>query len=243
MINSEEELLAIIMDKIGSSFPDNAILKGGMSLRLTSSPRGTNDLDYVFIPFKSKKKIVNMILDALNEIPNVTTTHSLNSKCLRIIITSNNISTQIEANVMEDCETSIITTQLISQKYGIAPKIIKIMRWDIALAHKMAAWAERRLIRDIYDIHYIFYILKEKPNMEILKKRLKNLSMSKNIKNQKKKLTLNEYSDEIELFVNDLTQNDIDNELLGYLEKEHIAGINYIFKSTISDLTKWLNEQ
>ena len=179
MINSTEEFMAIAMDKIAMSFPENAILKGGMSLRLVDSPRGTNDLDYVFIPFKSKKDIVDILISALEEIPNVTIKHSLNSKCLRIILTSNNISIQIESNVMKECPSVILSTQLLSKKYGIAPKIIKIMSWDVALSNKIAAWCERRLIRDIYDIYFIFSILQEKPNLDVLKKRFSNLSINR----------------------------------------------------------------
>ena len=52
---STEELLAWIIDFFATCFGNSAILKGGMSLRLLHSPRYTNDVDYVFIPFDSKK--------------------------------------------------------------------------------------------------------------------------------------------------------------------------------------------
>lgn len=39
-------------------FKNHAILKGGMVLKLLGSTRKTLDLDYTFVPFKSKKEIV-----------------------------------------------------------------------------------------------------------------------------------------------------------------------------------------
>jgi hypothetical protein len=36
-------------------FGGHAALKGGIALRLLDSPRKTNDLDYVSVPYKSKK--------------------------------------------------------------------------------------------------------------------------------------------------------------------------------------------
>ena len=58
---STEELLAWIIDFFAISFGNSAILKGGMSLRLLHSPRFTNDVDYVFIPFDSKKDVKQII--------------------------------------------------------------------------------------------------------------------------------------------------------------------------------------
>lgn len=54
-LNSTEELLSWIVNFFAIHFGNSAILKGGMSLRLMHSPRYTNDVDYIFIPFDSKK--------------------------------------------------------------------------------------------------------------------------------------------------------------------------------------------
>ncbi len=52
---STEALLAWIVDFFADRFGNSAILNGGMSLRLMHSPRYTNDVDYIFVPFDSKK--------------------------------------------------------------------------------------------------------------------------------------------------------------------------------------------
>ena len=58
MINKEQALLAKIMDLFARKFDKNAILRGGMVLRILGSQRLTNDLDYIFVPYKSKKDII-----------------------------------------------------------------------------------------------------------------------------------------------------------------------------------------
>ena len=109
---SREHLLVFIMDRIAERLTIHAILKGGMALRLTNSPRSTNDLDYAFVPFKSKSDIVELVLDCLKDIPGITCKHQLNSKCLRVnISTEDNIMVQVEANVMLECMSSTLSNQ------------------------------------------------------------------------------------------------------------------------------------
>ena len=52
-----ESLLSAIITLFADEFGSGAILRGGMVLRLLDSPRLTNDLDYLFVPFKSKNEI------------------------------------------------------------------------------------------------------------------------------------------------------------------------------------------
>ncbi len=51
MIEKEQELLARVLDLITQKFDKKAILRGGMVLRILGSPRYTNDLDYLFVPY------------------------------------------------------------------------------------------------------------------------------------------------------------------------------------------------
>lgn len=46
------------------------------------------------------------------------------------------------------------------------------MSFDAALSHKLAAWNERRLIRDLYDAHFIFRMVGQRPHMPTLLARL-----------------------------------------------------------------------
>ncbi|MCK4981268.1 MAG: nucleotidyl transferase AbiEii/AbiGii toxin family protein [Victivallaceae bacterium] len=241
---SQEHLLAYVMDLIGDKLASNAILKGGMVLRLTDSPRLTNDLDYVFTPFKSKKDIVEILLDCLKGIPGVSCSHNLNSKCLRIVLsTENNISVQIEANVMQECLSSTMTTQVLAKKYGLPPRIIRIMSFEIALANKLAAWCERRLIRDIFDIYYISAVLNKKPDLDTLKNRLKKLNFARNVDKKTKSMTLEEFTTELEICISELTGEEIEKELGGYFAAEELPGLEYIIGAGVSKLINWLKEQ
>ena len=67
-INTVEELMLFIINLFGEHFPQSAILKGGMALRLLDCPRFTNDLDYVFIPYKSKNDIVDDVCKLLDSV-------------------------------------------------------------------------------------------------------------------------------------------------------------------------------
>jgi len=240
---SQEHLLAFVMDLIGDKLALNAILKGGMVLRLTDSPRLTNDLDYVFIPFKSKKDIVELLLDCLKDIPGVSCSHKLNSKCLRIVLsTENNISVQIEANVMQECLSSTMTTQVLAKKYGLPPRIIRIMSFEIALANKLAAWCERRLVRDLFDIYYISTVLNKKPDLNTLRNRLKNLNFARNVGKRAKSMTLDEFITELESCISELTEEKIEKELGGYFAEEGLTGMEYIISAGVNKLINWLKE-
>lgn len=72
---------------------------------------------------------------------------------------------------MRECLSSTLTTQVLAKKYGLPSRIIKIMSFEVALANKLAAWCERRLIRDLFDIYYISAVLKKKPALNILQKK------------------------------------------------------------------------
>ena len=77
MINKEQALLAKIIDLFARKFDKNAILRGGMVLRILGSQRLTSDLDYVFVPYKSKKDIIPEILNCLKSIEGATFDYTL----------------------------------------------------------------------------------------------------------------------------------------------------------------------
>jgi hypothetical protein len=52
-----EGLFLAVMHAFAARFDQHAILKGGIALRLLESPRATTDIDYVFVPFQSKREI------------------------------------------------------------------------------------------------------------------------------------------------------------------------------------------
>ena len=59
---TRDGLLLWFIHAFGDELEDHAVLKGGMALRLLDSPRHTNDLDYVFVSYGSKRDIVPLVI-------------------------------------------------------------------------------------------------------------------------------------------------------------------------------------
>lgn len=48
---TREGLMVWVMHRFARALGEQAVIKGGMALRLLDSPRSTNDIDYVFVPY------------------------------------------------------------------------------------------------------------------------------------------------------------------------------------------------
>ena len=64
---SAERLFLWVVHRFSELFGAQAILKGGMALRLLDCPRSTTDLDYIFVPFESKRDIESELRAALGD--------------------------------------------------------------------------------------------------------------------------------------------------------------------------------
>ncbi len=237
MIEKEQTLLAQIIDLFAQRFDRNAVLCGGMVLRILGSPRLTNDLDYAFIPFKSKKDIVDDIVDCLKQIPGSEIRHSMNSKCLRVIITVAETSVQVEAKTAMKIATSTTTTRLLSPLFNLPARTIKVLDLSVAMANKMAAWNERRLIRDIYDI-WFFCRMNIRPDKDTLKKRLLKSEYSGLVKKSAyfKGSSTDDFFDFIRNQCASLTDSDIEKELGDYLPANEITGLSNMFRAAFATL-------
>ena len=237
MIEKEQQLLAQVLDLFAQKFNKKAVLRGGMVLRVLGSPRLTNDLDYVFVPYKSKKDIVDEILTCLRSIDGAELDYSLNSKCLRVVLTVEKTSIQIEFKVAMDVKTTTLSTRLFSSQFNLPPRIIHVVDTNVALANKMAAWNERRLVRDIYDIWFLLQ-MKAKPDEATLKSRLLKPAYSSLVKKRDyfPGQTCNEFYDFIKTYVSTLSNEQISNELSDYLPPSETAGLALLFKAALARL-------
>ena len=232
IIRSDEGLRVLLINLLAEKLGRHAILKGGMVLRLLDCPRYTNDLDYVFIPFKSKKEIVPLILQALESIEGGSVQHRIHSTNAQFDVAVKNsfgtFQTQIEANVSDHCEAQSLTTGEFALQFQQAPRIIRVMRFDVMLSHKLAAWNERRLMRDLYDAHFICKSLNGVPNLEILQKRLDAIHYAKRMygKALPKKMSLEEFWKVLALALKELTSEDLENELRDHLDKHQLSGLD-----------------
>jgi len=230
-IQTTDDLMLYLINLFAEKFPQNAILKGGMSLRLLDCPRFTNDLDYIFIPFKSKKDIEGDICKVLDGVEGVEYTYSMNSKCLRIKLNYNGILTQVEINVAGECKSVPVSTESLASETNQLPQIVRIVDYGVAMANKLAAWNERQLTRDLYDLNFYYSSIKVTPDMETLGKRLSNVGSTRFNKNPKK-MTLEELVQKLRSTLIDLSPENI-NELADYLPANTLPGLEMKIKANL----------
>ncbi|MEI7828015.1 MAG: nucleotidyl transferase AbiEii/AbiGii toxin family protein [Euryarchaeota archaeon] len=237
MIGKEQQLLARVLDLFAQTFDKKAVLRGGMVLRVLGSPRLTNDLDYVFVPYKSKKDIVDEIITCLQSIKGAIVTYTLNSKCLRVVLSVEQATIQIEAKVALEVQTTTTSTRLFSSRFDLPPRIIHIVDIGVALANKMAAWNERRLVRDLYDI-WFFLQMNAVPDKATLEERLRKpvYSPLARKKDQFSGTTCGEFCDFLRTRAADLSDKDIANELADYLPPQEITGLSLLFRAALTKL-------
>ncbi len=238
-IQSDEGLRLWIINHLSDKLGNHAILKGGMVLRLLDCPRYTNDLDYVFIPFHSKKEIVPLIDKALSDLTGAQIQKGLHSTSLRYDIEFTNafgtFRTQLEANVSESCESEPITTSEAATLNKQQPRVVLVMRFDVALANKLAAWNERGLMRDLYDAYFINKHLNQTPHIPTLTTRLQKINYARRMKNSSlpKSMTLSIFLDRLENKIRDLTDEALQEELRDSMGQDQLAGLSYKIKVTL----------
>jgi predicted nucleotidyltransferase component of viral defense system len=170
--SNTEELLAWIINFFADEFGNSAVIRGGMALRLLNSPRYTNDIDYVFVPFKSKNELKPLIEKKLSGVSGLEFSISLNSKVMVVQINYLSQSCQVEISAKNECESQTMSSSAVASPYGMPSKIVRITELSVAFAHKIAAWNERELLRDLFDMYQYKTILRVKPNLETLRQRL-----------------------------------------------------------------------
>lgn len=237
MTGKEQQLLARVLDLFAQKFDRKAVLRGGMVLRVLGSPRLTNDLDYVFVPYKSKKDIVKEIVACLQAMEGATVDYSLNSKCLRVVLTVDGTTIQIEAQVAMDIRTTTTSTRLFASPFHLPPRIIHVVDTGVALANKMAAWNERRLMRDLYDIWFLLQ-MKATPDTATLDQRLRKPAYSPMVKRKDyfPGRTHREFYDFIRARVAELSDEQIANELSDYMPAEETTGLAMHFRAALAKL-------
>ncbi|MDP2815332.1 MAG: nucleotidyl transferase AbiEii/AbiGii toxin family protein [Rectinemataceae bacterium] len=179
-IRTQDELMAALMAFIAEKFPQNAILKGGMSMRATFNCRRlTADIDLTFVPFKSKKPVFNMIEKALGTLDYARITRkgmrSTNAFFELALTSRPDITVIIEFSVEENCPAIPLSGASFAEKLNLPGFIMNVIDPSVAMANKMAAWLERDEMKDIYDI-YFYAISGIRPDMDILKTRLSKIN-------------------------------------------------------------------
>ena len=237
MPEEEEKLLAQILDIFAQKFDKKAILRGGMVLRILGSTRFTNDLDYLFVPYASKKDIVQEILNSLTTIEQASLSHSINSQCIRVVVKTPAATVQVEVKVAMEAKTSVGSTRLFSALYQLPPRLIPVMDYQVAPAHKMAAWNERRLMRDVCDI-WFYLQMGVRPEEEILQERLRKPRYSKLVGQEARFSgeSTQAFYEFLRTHVTTLTDKMVANEMADYLPPEELPGLAMQFRAAFTKL-------
>lgn len=241
-INSTEALMLWLMHHLTEVAGTKAVLKGGMTLRLLDCPRHTNDLDYVFIGFKSKKDIVPIIDKVLSKLAGATRQISLHSTSIRILIQYRGLSTQIESDVANKCKSQGLSTSSLAKPNNQLPRVISVMSLDWALANKLAAWNERGLMRDLYDVYFLHAVLDIMPDLKVLGNRLSKITYlgKARLAQGAKKMTLKEFLSKISHAVTHLTASGVEAELRDYFPPEELPGLVHKIKIGVKSLIEKL---
>ena len=232
-----------LMHRFSEVFADHAILKGGMAMRLIDSPRATTAIDYVLVPYASKKDVREQIESVLREIEGAEVEIGLHSKMLRAELRIDDASIQLEANVALECSAIPMSTGGFARQLGQPAQIVRIMSPDWAFAHQLATWNERRLLRDLYDCYFFAARLGERPAGEVLERRLSKISSSLPALARRRTMTRDELATELRAATADLSQERLLAELGGVLPPEELAGLAPRMKAASAKIAEWLEER
>jgi len=208
-----ETLNLWVLHRFTEVFGDHAIVKGGIAFQLFDCPRFTNDIDYVFVPYKSKDEIVDRLRAELESIEGSRVSVDVHSKMIRARLRVDDAAIQIEANVEQVCPSTAVSTAALAHAHGQPSRLIRVVALEHALANKLAAWNERRIIRDLYDIYYIASRLGARYDESALRQRLSRVDSRIPALKKRKSMSVIELADELSTEVEKLNESAVQNEL------------------------------
>lgn len=208
-----DALFLWVMHRFAERFAKHAVLKGGMALRLRECPRTTNDIDYVFVPFGSKNDVVDDIRSALAELPDAMLEVEVHSEMIRAHLQLDDAAIQVEATVAADCPSEPIPTADYARSLGHPSQIVRVMTADVALAQKLAAWNERRLLRDLYDAWFLHVRVGAMPDLPVLLQRLAKIESRIPRLRRRRRMSQGEFAAELRAELETLDQERVEAEL------------------------------
>ncbi len=238
---NREGLFIWIIHRFSEEFGERAILKGGLVLRLLNSPRLTNDVDFLLAPYSKKREVRSTIEAILEDLVDAEVDVSLHSTMLRANIRIDGIGAQIECSVARECRSIPLTTGAMAETHGYPPQVIRIMDLSVALAHKLAAWNERRLVRDLYDAYYLVVRVGERPDIPTLTERLSSFRSRRPKFRKIRSMTIPDFKDALTATLAELTDQVVDEELGGLLPAPERAGLSLKIRVALSGILESLS--
>lgn len=118
---------------------------------------------------------------------------------------------------------------------------MQITSYDVAMANKLAAWNERLLVRDLYDLYFYYVMVQAMPNVNILEDRLQNVASTPRNKNPKQ-MTLEQLVSKLREALTTLSSVDM-LELSDYLPSAECHGLETKIRIQLLQLCDALTSQ
>lgn len=237
---TEQGLFVWVLHRFAEAFEEHAVLKGGIALALHDCPRATNDIDYVFVPFESRNDVVQRLRELLAEIEGAQVEIRVHSKMIRAELRVDAVAIQIKANVDLECPSVAVPTSGLALAQGQPSRLVRVMNLDRALAHKLAAWNERRLLRDLYDIYFFVARLDVRPDLDALRARLTRIESRLPALRKRKSMTLPELISALEIAAKELDEARLRDELAPVLPAMELEGLIPRLRGGVTKLAEFL---
>lgn len=236
---SQEGLLAWLIGRFAQEFRHEAILKGGMVLRLLDSARSTNDADFVFVPRESRKDILVEVKALLDGIEGLQWKHRIDSRALRLQIWFGGQRAQVEITAAKECRSFPLSTGALAHAHGFAGGIVRVMDLSVALSNKLAAWNERRLWRDVHDLWFLHSVRRTALDFPTLDIRLSSVERRRG---KSFSMTTLELAAELRRAAAEIHPEAIVQELADTLPSEELVGIEVRLATAMGRLAMALEE-
>ncbi len=222
---TREGLLLWVLHRFAEELGEHAVLKGELALRLFDSERLTNDIDFVFVPYNSKKDVLAAVEPILAELTDATVELNTHSTMVRASVTLDDVTIDIEVSVAPECRSTSVATSALASAVGQPSQVVRIMEPSVALAHKLAAWNERRIARDLYDAYFFVARMNVVADATVLDERLSAVRSRLPALRSRKKMTRRQLADALRAALDDLDDDAIVAELGGLLRAPELAGL------------------
>jgi hypothetical protein len=222
---THDDLSLWVLHRFAEVFEEHAVLRGGIALRLLDCPRMTTDIDYVFVPFDSKLDIAPRIELILREIEGADVTVEQHSKMLRARLRVDGAAIQIEATAAREHPSRSLPTGSFARAQGQPSRLVRVETLERALANKLAAWNERRLLRDLFDVYYLAARLGAAPDIDALLARLANVDSRLPQLRRRRSMTLAAFLDALKAEITALGDDRLRDELAPVLPADELEGL------------------
>lgn len=237
-VEKREKLLLQILHLTSAKYKNQAVLKGGMALRLYNSPRYTQDIDFVMVTKTSRKIIAKEIEAALKREGDIEVVETkLNSRGIFMDVRAKGVLVQIEISVQKELHLppEAMTTAAIAAPLKMPAQIITVMSRSESFSHKISACLERKTMRDLYDLSLY------EPNTgfdgETLKARLSKLAVDRQ---KPESISFAEAASRLRKRIASLRQEDVTNELKGLVPEHYLMQSCEIIRNSVERLCQSL---